>query len=677
MDRVLQYSNKFRPQDETRQSEYTFNIVECAIGWQSGLVALSEAGYQIDDALRLAIFRGDLSSLQTLLSSKSYLPNSSLASTLGLDCYSKKDCTHTSTQYHSSFKQEVMEHFVNAIKSRRERLLSLALSQLSETAVRSLNLDSPRLLDTDAPTIADILRKNGIKLPVCLNPDKTSIFHSFRINCGHGGIQLANILYEAGFTEVDAPDDEGMTPLQRLVERSSCMRPSGPAARAIQWLVEHGADVNKPFGRNRVPLIFVITSTYSNYKISPWYRSEFIWWRWSSDSSLHQLLCQDSTGLREQRSLGIHSTLVTDPAICSADGSDSGDERGESKPSGCDQGHYVSDDLCNSDDDTNEESGNSGKADLYQRRDHLSTVAKHSNIINDSCECHCSTKGCLPIHKLPVLRKGSVKTWRQIEDDLFSWIEECEPSDSQAELYIEAACRLELFERLGMAHTCCERTPLSHGPPNGVIVLQTSELVKKLPLKPRPLPSAGDKLAEMSQETRRELQAEDATSKQQLDLIIDAFKRAMKSRAAWPLWEFWKWWWKIIDVMLPPLLPWERGLRYCRPEFPIPSALMSRLLDISANRSQRLLEMAGYKDMDFWNIIQKHLAEFLSDHQQETIQIRPPESSSYSHGSRTLGINSRKAEVGRRRKSKARSTETLQCRHITVTCCCVKGRLCK
>lgn len=103
---------------------------------------------------------------------------------------------------------------------------------------------------------------------------------------------------------------------------------------------------------------------------------------------------------------------------------------------------------------------------------------------------------------------------------------------------------------------------------------------------------------------------------------------------------------------------------------------MSRLLDISANRSQRLLKMAGYKDMDFFDIIQKHLAEFLSDDQQETIHIRFPESSSYSHGSRIHYINPPKAEPVRHRKSKASRTEILPTRDIFAICCCHKGKLC-
>lgn len=64
IDGVLQYLEKFRPQDETQCAGYTFSIVECAIGWQPGLVLLSKAGYQVYDALQLTIFRGDLSSLQ-------------------------------------------------------------------------------------------------------------------------------------------------------------------------------------------------------------------------------------------------------------------------------------------------------------------------------------------------------------------------------------------------------------------------------------------------------------------------------------------------------------------------------------------------------------------------------------------------------------------------------------
>lgn len=642
MDRVFRYWKTFKPQDETRQSEYTFNVVECAIGWPSGLLLLSEAGYRIDEALNLTIFRGDLTSLQTLLASESYLPNSCLLSTLCLDCHPKLICLNrrdlfTSAQYCSSFKQEVMKYFVNAIKSRRERLLGLAFSKLTERAVQSLSLNASRLLDTDAPTVADMLRRDGIELPVCLNPEKTSVFNSFHINCAQGGIQLANILYDTGFTEIDASDDEGVTPLQRLVSHAGIGVWLRSEALAIRWLVEHGADVNKPFGWDRVPLIFGLATTYRGHPEYIHSRcSHSFPWDWNSDSSLRKLHLEGSTALRKCCSLSMGSNLSS-----SAEGSHSGDQRGEWKPSGSDQERDASDD------DTDEESSDSEEAEpcQRQRRDLLSVVAKHSNTLNDKCKCYCSSNGCLPIHKISVLHKGSVKTWGQIQDDLFSWIEDCDTSGSQAKLYIEAACQLELFERLEMAHTCCRRHP-------------------------------SYKLAEIHRETQMELQAEDTTSKEQLDLIMNAFKSAMKSRCAWPLREFWKWWWKTIDVILPPPLPWERGLRYLRPEPEVPRVLMLYLLDISADRSRRLQDMAGYKNVDFLDVIQRHLADLLSDDQQETITIRLPESSSCSQGRSVYAIGPPKAEPGKRRKSKARRTETLRRRRIGIVCCCSKGRLC-
>ena len=660
MDSAVQHMKKYRPRDETQQSEAAFSIVECAVGWQSGLILLSEAGYQLDDALRLAIFRGDLESLQTLLASRSYLTNSSLGFTLCLDCYDRSGrCTNRhdlfiSAQHDSGLKQETMKLVVKEIKCRREQLLSFALRQLPKTAIQSLDLNSSQLPDTDAPAIADMLRKNQIELPACLEPGKTPAFHSFRMNCTQGGTQLADMLYDTGFTEIDAPDSEGMTPLQILVGAASYNWQLGADYSAIQWLVRHGADVNKSFGRDKVPLIFHLASKYDWHKVEDgdqgFLRLSFNKWNWESDSSLRQYLPQDYIGSENYCPSHKDWTRFIDSIISSVDGFGS-EETEKSKLSGSDYEFDVSNDSSTSDDNTFKESNSREEANPRKYGDVLGTVAKHSKIFNDNCDCHCSGNGCLPTHKIPVLRRGSVKTWGEFQDDLFSWIEDCYSSESQAKLYVEAACRKELFERLGMAHTCCGRTSLCGS-----------------------CGSCG--FRKMSQKIRKELQAEDVTSKEQLDFMMNAFKCAIKLRAAWPLWEFWKWWWKVIDVILPPLLPWERGLQYCCPIFPVPRPLISHLMNVSAYRTRRLLKMAGYNDMDFLKIIQKHLAEFLNDDQQEMMHIRLPESLSHSHGWRMTDINPTNVESARRRKSKTRRTGVAH-EEIFMICCCFKGRLCK
>ena len=519
-----------------------------------------------------------------------------------------------------------MKCFANTIKSRRERLLSLALRKLPKTAVQSLNLDSSRLLDADAYILASMLKDNGIKLPACLEPGKITVFHSFHINCSRGGLQLANILYETGFQEIDALDDQGMTPLQRLAgdNHKSGSGSSTPRVLAMQWLIEHGADINKSFGLDSGPLIFYLASTYSTTNTAMG-EDDFTSWVWSYDCALDPL-SSDGRGSPEANcSLTIDSTRTNDLAACVADGSDDGDEEEELSLSANDQEDDFSDVSSAYDDDTGEESSDSGTTERCHRRDLLSMVSKLSDTLNDTCKCYCSINGCLPVHMFPVLSQGSVKTWGQIQDDLFFWIEDCGISDNQARSYINAACRLEIFERLAMVHTCCRR-------------------------------NVSYKLATMSQETRKKVQAEDIISTEQLELIMDAFTRAMESRAAWSLWEFWKWWWKITDFILPPLLPWERGLRYCRPNRPIPRALTLHLLDISAHRFQRSLEIAGYKDESFTDIVQKHLAKFLNDDQQEAIHMKQLESSSSSFENIENDVDPPQTELKSRRKTKRQTS---------------------
>lgn len=67
---------------------------------------------------------------------------------------------------------------------------------------------------------------------------------------------------------------------------------------------------------------------------------------------------------------------------------------------------------------------------------------------SDDCQCHCSSKGCLP---LGILRKSPSKY--DLQTDLQLWIQYI-PQRSQREAYREA-CRFEVFERLEMSHTCC------------------------------------------------------------------------------------------------------------------------------------------------------------------------------------------------------------------------------
>ncbi|KAH9231280.1 hypothetical protein K456DRAFT_444837 [Colletotrichum gloeosporioides 23] len=99
----------------------------------------------------------------------------------------------------------------------------------------------------------------------------------------------------------------------------------------------------------------------------------------------------------------------------------------------------------------------------------------------DACNCFCSSSGCLPIHLL--LRCydrhggdcihviGRLKVFQ-------IWVRKWDVIDEEREVLSREMVRLKLFERLGMAHTCCRRADANYGTlyqPYDIIHLPDSE----------------------------------------------------------------------------------------------------------------------------------------------------------------------------------------------------------
>jgi len=88
----------------------------------------------------------------------------------------------------------------------------------------------------------------------------------------------------------------------------------------------------------------------------------------------------------------------------------------------------------------------------------ITEVARRDLELEDDCNCYCSVNGCFPIHMISIMAGyGSIKTWVQIQNDIFDWISDSSATYQKSRKYVAAACRLEVFSRLGMAHTCCRR----------------------------------------------------------------------------------------------------------------------------------------------------------------------------------------------------------------------------
>jgi hypothetical protein len=254
----------------------------------------------------------------------------------------------------------------------------------------------------------------------------------------------------------------------------------------------------------------------------------------------------------------------------------------------------------------------------------------YSPIGTDQCNCFCSSKGCLPLHCL--LRDGGWWTDCNCHDHrgyrVVSWMVSCGITSSAdeevEELYFEEATRLELFNRLGMVHTCC-----SSGKP-----------------------------ARSHAEIKR-LQDDDSELKTQLDLLMTSYRNSRQTRPAledglvylttlecgcwnetdrWReyitggLLAHWDWWWSKASQILPDKLAFRR------------IRMAQELMDSDyAELQATLLTEFGYDGLQFTEVIRRHFLGYV-DLDQPALDSEVTEVNSAGHEEEAISIESGLAE---------------------------------
>ncbi|KAI1413166.1 hypothetical protein F5Y13DRAFT_189528 [Hypoxylon sp. FL1857] len=190
--------------------------------------------------------------------------------------------------------------------------------------------------------------------------------------------------------------------------------------------------------------------------------------------------------------------------------------------------------------------------------------------VADQCECFCSSGGCIP----PFL------FWRCDNDEhiyckirlahrtenLRRWTKALNLGSTQKEYWYREICQLELFERLGMGHTCCK--------------------------------------SRRSTTEAREIRSEDMLSARQLMQLLHLYKRTRKLLINYPIEEFWTVWWEAVDNILPPLLPEDACNRLSTEKG------HRRVVERREFRWIATLDAAGYRELDFGEVIKRHFTKF-------------------------------------------------------------------
>lgn len=154
-----------------------------------------------------------------------------------------------------------------------------------------------------------------------------------------------------------------------------------------------------------------------------------------------------------------------------------------------------------------------------------------SPIYTDTCNCPCSSYGCLPV---VFLFKAYSCSWRSRMDLVTFWLDLTDAIPCLLELSYMEICRLEIFERLGMAHICCQ-----YDPPLGIHEVWSRR--------------------EMDPDEEKELCEEDEHFKIILDAYMQLYKDLRKEYSG-PFTLFWDAWWEVLDDFLPEPVRWRRGL---------------------------------------------------------------------------------------------------------------------
>lgn len=262
----------------------------------------------------------------------------------------------------------------------------------------------------------------------------------------------------------------------------------------------------------------------------------------------------------------------------------------------------------------------------------------------DSCVCYCLTSnGCLAQH-LYVSFDVYSSTCNQHEhkaNALVSWLESCFLTRDEKSLCFEQAVRLELFDRLGLVHTCCLGLESKMNPPKPEEVERIrgddEELASQLDLLM--FAYRGSLLMFLQ---RRD---EDEEYSTEFDCGCYEFEDLGKTPSSWGshnvdghttrLLAHWRHWWSVTDPILADIYSITRKnlyKAYSGEDFNVRYRSEKQVADLmreTADRRTALnLEEMGFGDLDYKEVIERHFAQELAYARENIISV-PGEDGKY------------------------------------------------
>ncbi|KAL8376061.1 hypothetical protein RB595_007261 [Gaeumannomyces hyphopodioides] len=463
------------------------SAAEMALGWPEGLEYVVGLGCEIRAALYLNLQQYDLESLRIILKTPTAI-------------FSPRESPSLlETAASVSSRHEVLEAAAVELASRRRMLNDYALKVLEPDHCAEYGLRPGKLLVRNSAQVFETMtgRYYAAEVPENLICHSEFSTYEFLLKvdpdkwCDYGDSSHLDPLFRAGFDDVDAPDGSGETVLFKWCLRPSHSPPHIPDPHVTLWLLRHGSERTFPAG------VVLENQSYpgAQFQVAGVLGMEHL----KDTANIIRPGEMSQLALRAKAALTPPDATVADGCVCYCSSSRECSARGSCASRGC----------CSP----------------------------------AGCRPHCMFRmltGKTPtssLHGDGLARVSAATLHRSRNRLLHQWGRWCGISGMDREEYYLRACRLELFERLDMAHTCC---------------LSRMGTGDQGLLRRRVCPD---------EDEQAEMREEDEESARQLEAMMREYRLARWRYRGSPLYArkgrngsavcFWDLWWGAVDVVLP------------------------------------------------------------------------------------------------------------------------------
>lgn len=408
------------PQSINESNQLRQTPLHLAVGWSFGVNVLIRNGANLDPVdgygntpLSYALAYGFAETVGLLMKAGSNLSTSNHYNYLKkaiMPCIAHPKCVsnNASMKRHKA----TLTKFVTSLAERRRRLHGRLAAAPISGGINACWAENDRVLDEHASCAEDALRYYENAPPeasTCLS-DLRTFYHESSLT-----VEIAEELWQAGFHDVDACDENHETPLsQRGHTRAYDLRGSANEIEFLNWLVERGANIYSPIRCRQSHS----EATADFTTLHPERRA------------LHEVAASIGRNIIRRDLPGFAARRN---GIC------------------CIQSHECN--RCILVNKINRKSSVEFLSDLLNRVSESSRRFMAMIFLNpssDGCLCACSSRGCTTSS---ILHKSKAKSWSL--QPTRCWMMLLGPHITCEDWLIDEIIRFNTFEKLQLKHTCC------------------------------------------------------------------------------------------------------------------------------------------------------------------------------------------------------------------------------